>query len=42
MEHAVDAKPRNSVLKKFREPTETDSETPQRANFAADCLRIPS
>ncbi len=26
MEHAVDAKPRNSVLKKFRQPTETNSD----------------
>jgi hypothetical protein len=35
-------RPKNSVLRKVCEPAATDSGSPQRTDFAADWLRIPS
>ena len=43
MKHACRRENKKQCVEKIsREPTATDSESPRRTDFAADCLRIPS
>ena len=42
MKHACRRKKKKRCVKKSREATATDSESPRRRDFAADCLRTPS
>jgi hypothetical protein len=43
MKHACRRKKKKRMCEKIsREATATDSESPRRRDFAADCLRIPS
>jgi hypothetical protein len=42
MKRACRRENKKQCIEKFREPAATDSESPQRTDFAADWLRIPS
>jgi len=42
MEHAGRRETKKQCVEKISRANRDDSESPQRTNFAADCLRIPS